>query len=553
MNSARPIAPADTVYGTLLAATTRYADRPFLHMPRSALGPDSANAVTLTYRDTTAAVEALRVGWQRAGYGCGHRVALLLENRLEFFLHFLALNALGVSVVPLHHELPLADVIYRLAHSESSALVTLPEHRALATAAVTRCPGVVLVEAGDTPRQARIHAASSLPAGGGLDVEATILYTSGTTGQPKGCLLTNEYFLELGDLYINQGGLAEVRPGRERLITPLPVSHMNAMVCSFMAMLMSGGCLIQLDRFHPASWWQSVRESNATIVHYLGVMPAILLGLPVAANDDFGSQVRFGFGAGVDPRHQSAFERRFRFPLIEGWAMTETGAGGCIIANREPRHVGARCFGRAPARLDYRIVDNEGSAVASGKPGELLVRAAGQNPRRGFFAGYYKDEAATREAWAGGWFHTGDIVRVDDAGNFYFVDRLKNIIRRSGENIAAAEVEGALLRDPAILNCAVAPVPDEVRGEEVMACILLKDGETPSDDCAAAIHERCGQLLAYYKTPGYIAFVNQLPLTPAAKLQRGLLKALCAELLAEGKAVDLRGRKRRPGVPQAHQ
>ena len=112
--------------------------------------------------------------------------------------------------------------------------------------------------------------------------------------------------------------------------------HMNAMACSTMGMMMSGGCIIQLDRFHPKSWWETVSATKASIIHYLGVMPAILLNMSRDDNEVTG-HVRFGFGAGVNPRHHQPFEDRFGFPLIEGWAMTESGCAGAIIANKEPR------------------------------------------------------------------------------------------------------------------------------------------------------------------------------------------------------------------------
>ena len=160
--------------------------------------------------------------------------------------------------------------------------------------------------------------------------------------------------------------------------------------------------------------------------------------------------MRFGFGAGVDRRHHAPFEQRFGFPLLEAWAMTETGAGAVVIANREPRHVGTELLRpRRSARVQWRLVDDDGDDVPTGEPGELLVRAAGADPRRGFFSGYLKDEAATAEAWADGWFHTGDMVRRDADGQLYFVDRRKNVIRRSGENISAVEVESVLRPAPA--------------------------------------------------------------------------------------------------------
>ena len=129
------------------------------------------------------------------------------------------------------------------------------------------------------------------------DRECALLYTSGSTGQPKGCMLSNEYFLGFGRWYRDVGGYCDLKPGKERLLTPLPLVHMNAMAVSTMGMLMTGGCLIQLDRFHPATWWQTVAQSGATFVHYLGVLPAILLALP-ETDTETAHQVKFGFGAG---------------------------------------------------------------------------------------------------------------------------------------------------------------------------------------------------------------------------------------------------------------
>jgi acyl-coenzyme A synthetase/AMP-(fatty) acid ligase len=275
-------------------------------------------------------------------------------------------------------------------------------------------------------------------------------------------------------------------------------------------------------------------------------MPAMLLAMPATKHDDFSAQVRFGFGAGVDPRHHTSFEQRFGFPLIEAWSMTETGAGACIAAAHEPRHVGERCFGRAGAALQYRLVDESDNDVPPGQPGELLVRSTEGDGRRGFFSGYVRDPVATEQAWRDGWFHTGDVVRVDAQGSFFFVDRRRNIVRRSGENIAALEVENALAAIAGVRLAAVAPVPDELRGEEVMACIVLTDGIAANRDIAEAIFDAARSRLAYFKAPGYIAFVDELPRTSSEKPQRGRLKQLCAELLARGAVHDFRERKKRP-------
>ena len=173
------------------------------------------------------------------------------------------------------------------------------------------------------------------------------------------------------------------------------------------------------------------------------------------------------------------------------------------------------------------------------------MRRAGREPRRGFFAGYYKDDAATSQAWAGGWFHTGDLVRSGEGGSFFFVDRSKNIVRRSGENIAATEVESALQTHADVAACAVCPLADDVRGEEVFAFVVLRPQIPASLDTAIRLQIHCQRLLAYYKAPAYVAFRTELPHTASQKLARAQIKALAAAAAASAQAFDLRHLKKR--------
>jgi acyl-CoA synthetase (AMP-forming)/AMP-acid ligase II len=538
------------VSGTVARAFARsaamYGDRAWLEVLPETAQAYGIEARSWSYSQAASQVTALRAQYAAAGYGHGHRAGLLLLNRPEFLLHWIALNGLGVSVVPINADWRSAELEYLIGHSEIAVAACLPE-RAADLAAAARAAGRQLALTG--PAGGALARVAQPPpfAGRAPDsaTECALLYTSGTTGRPKGCILPNEYFLWAGEWYATIGGLCAVRTASERMITPLPMTHMNAMAYSAMCMMLAGGCLILLDRFHPSSWWDSVRASDATIVHYLGVMPAMLLGAAPSA-DDRRHRVRFGFGAGVNARHHADFEQRFGFPLLEAWAMTETGAGAVMIANREPRHVGTTCFGKAEPQIECRIVDDHGRDAVAGAPGELLVRRAGDRPRFGFFAGYLKDEAASSDAWAGGWFHTGDLVTRDADGLFRFVDRKKNVIRRSGENISAVEVESVLSQHPAVAAVGVSAVPDPVRGDEVFASVVLR-AAAPADagELARQIAQFCLARLAYYKAPGYIAFCERLPLTPTEKIQRGQLKQLGEQLLRQGRSVDLRPMKRR--------
>ena len=539
------MAPPVSVHDAFVATVGEFSSSEFLHVTSHTARAYGRGEWQCTYGEAKIEVEALRAAYAAAGYGSGHRVALVFDNRPEFFMHFLALNALGVSAVPVGSGLQHEEKSYLLGHSDVCLVVSVDAHVDAIQSACESVPRVLPVVAAESFDGLPAAKGGRNEDSAGLSSEAAMLYTSGTTGRPKGCMLSNAYFLEMGSWYLGLGALCAIEAGSERLITPLPTNHMNAMTCSFMAMLMSGGCLIQLDRFHPSTWWSSVRESEASILHYLGVMPAMLLNMPESSADDFSNQVKFGFGAGVDARHQERFEKRFGFPLTEAWGMTETGAGACTIVSREPRHVGTRCIGFFGEGMQYKLVGEDGRECPTGEPGELLVRSSGEDPRSRFFSGYYKDPEATQAAWEGGWFHTGDVVRQGEDGSLFFVDRSKNIVRRSGENIAAVEVEGVLFRNPLIENCAVAPVEDEIRGEEVMALIELKAGVGPSRETVEEIFDACRGHLAYYKVPGYVGFLSRLPLTPSQKVKRGEVKKLCRELVGAGDCFDLRSRKKR--------
>lgn len=521
----------------------QHPDNEFLHIPASARKHYATpGPLTLKYGETLTWIDEQVERYRDAGYRAGMRVALLLENRPEFFVHFFALNALGISVVPLNADSRPHEIAYVAEHSEIVLAIGIDATRPLLHAALQDKVPVADANASALPLIESTGHRMTAPS---LDNECAILYTSGTTGKPKGCILDNRYFLSIGEIYITEGGLCEVRPGVERLITPLPLFHMNALACSTMAMVLSAGCVIQLDRFHPRSWWADVAQSGATIVHYLGVMPAILLGMET--DQSITHSVRFGYGANVDPKHQQVFEQRFGFPLVEGWAMTETGGAVVVASSREPRHAGTRCFGRPRSGMEVKLVDAEYNEVATGVPGHMLVRREGSRPRLGFFRGYLKDDAATQAAWQHDWFHTGDIVRRGDDGSLHFVDRQKNIIRRSGENIAALEVEACLLDHPDVRQTAVIAAPDSLRDEEVMACVIVSPETVRDETTARAVQAWCLERLAYYKAPGYVAFVDALPVTSTNKVQKTQLAAFGADPLNAPECFDLRAFKKRVG------
>ncbi len=534
----------ETIGEIWAAAVAAHGARPFLAIPANPARDYHPGGLELSYAAADTEVQRLIRAYGQAGYGPGHRVALLLENRPEHVLHRLALNCLGASCVPVNPDYRPAEIAYLLEHSEPQLLLTLQARQAQVAAALAMSdhkPHHQFVETGDAPpvpQRAR--------SGVGItpQSEAQILYTSGTTGRPKGCILSHGYEVASGARYAGLPGRAALRPAMERIYNPLPLYHVNSGIVSLLGAVLTGNCQIQPDRFHPERWWHEVIETRATIIHYLGVVIQMLLKREPAAIDR-GHQVGFGFGAGVEPQLHAEFEARFGFPLLEVWGMTEMVR---VLADAiEPRQVGTRAFGRPYPGVDVRVVDADDRDVPAEEPGEMLLRHSAATPRRGAFSGYLKDVAETEKSWRGGWFHTGDTVTRATDGMLHFVDRKKNIIRRSGENIAAAEIEALLLTHPAVLQTAVMAVVDEVREEEVLACVVLKSG-APDRAMAERLFALCHEQLAYYKAPGWIWFARALPMTGTQKIQKHSIFPDHADPRAAPGMIDLRALKRREKV-----
>jgi acyl-CoA synthetase (AMP-forming)/AMP-acid ligase II len=533
-----------TVFDAFLATAEAAPDNVFLCAPPAPGRAYHPDGIELSYGQTREAVAALEAAYAGAGYGHGHRVALLLENRPEFFFHYLALNALGVSIVPINPDYRHDEMLYQMDHSEADLAVVIGSRVGqLEAVARERAKPLPVVDADRLPAALPKPGAAPRAAEPGLDTEASLLYTSGTTGQPKGCVLTNFYYLNAGAWYRDLGGRLRIERGRERFLNPLPLFHMNAQAVTATCAILTANCLAQPDRFSPSRWWKDVVASKATIIHYLGVMPPLLLNQPEAP-EEHQHHVKFGLGAGVEPELHPVFEKRFGFPLVEVWGMTETGR---IYSDcHEPRQITTRAFGRPWGGLEACVVDDADREVPRGTEGELVVRWGGpEGPRHGFFAGYLKNAPATEEAWRDGWFHTGDVVRQMPDDMLVFVDRKKNIIRRSGENIAAAEVEACLQAHEAVAQVAVIAAPDEVREEEVMACIVPMAGVAADRALAEGVQDWCLARLAYFKAPGWVLFVESLPTTGTQKVQKAQIFPRGVDPRRQPAAIDLRGRKRR--------
>lgn len=508
----------DSLYDRFRASAQAFGKKPFLAVP-GRLAEAWEVPRELGYGEVLARADALKAQYADQGVGEGERVALAFESRPEFVCHYLALNALGACVVPLNTDLTVAELSYQLGHSGCGAVVGLPALRALLASAIEATGRSIPLSTSGPEGLRRLQR----PAGSGtavhanpLDRRAAILYTSGTTGRPKGCVLTNTYLQVAADYARQLPPHLAFQVGADRQMNPLPLYHMNAINTLGVA-IVTGSCYVMPGRFSATHWWSDIADTRTTRFKYLGIMIPALLGQPETERDRH-SGVRVAFGAGVDPVLHERFEQRFGVPLIEVWGMTETGRFMCV--DREPRQIHTRACGRPLEGLQARIVDDAGREVPDGEVGELVVRHSAQDPRHGFFSGYLDDAAATEAAWAGGWFHSGDLCTRAPDGLFTFVDRKKNIVRRSGENISSAEVEAVLAASPLVKQVAVMAVPDELRDEEVLACVIPAEGTTCDRSLALALHAFAAERLAYYKPPGWVCFMDELPITGTQKVQK---------------------------------
>ncbi len=453
-----------------------------------------------------------------AGIKPGDRVGLMCSNRAEFLEIFLGCAWLGAITVMINVASRGPQLRHILSNSGARLLVmeaellSAFEHVVLKDlaleriwligglarapfdrVAVTEVPPPTTPIAPDTTDPAQLLA---------------ILYTSGTTGPSKGVCCPHAQYFWWG---INGVRNLEIREG-DVLCTSLPLFHSNALGTFFQALL-SGSTLVAELRFSASRFWQSLIDHRATAAYVLGAMVPILLSRKPTPQER-NHKVRCGLGPGVPANLHVAFEERTGIRLIDGYGSTETNfVIGSTTAAQRPGSMGRVCEG-----YRARVLDAHGNEVPSGEAGELALYA---NDPLAFATGYFAMPDKTAEAFRNGWFHSGDRVIRDADGHFRFVDRLKDAIRRRGENISSFEVEQVLLSHPDVGTAAVFPVASELAEEEVMAAIVRRPGSRLTE---SALAEFCRPRLAHFAVPRFIEFVDTLPMTENGKVQKYKLR-----------------------------
>jgi crotonobetaine/carnitine-CoA ligase len=352
--------------------------------------------------------------------------------------------------------------------------------------------------------------------------ELAVMYTSGTTARPKGVRVTAGNYVFAGEVY---AAAMRVQPG-DRVLTVLPLFHANAQYYSVMGALVSGATILLMPRFSAGGWPEQAQRHHATLANLFAAPLRMLLSRGALEGWSGGDLRAVMFAQNLTDAEVARWDALTGVPLVQGYGMTETIGPPLMNSLGEPRRASA--VGRPVLGYRVRLVDPDGAPVAPGEPGQLLV--AGE-PGLSLMAGYLDDPEATAAAVRDGWLHTGDILRLDPDGLYSFVDRDKDMIKRAGENVAASEVESVLLDHPAVTDVAVFGIPDAVRDEEIVACVVA--GE---DVSAEALQAWCAERLAKFRVPGRIRLVDELPRTSVGKIQKHVLRT---RFLADGDGLAL--------------
>jgi len=489
------------------------------------------------------------------GIGRADPVALIATNSDVAALVFLACARLGAVFVPLNPAATSADLEYLLGHARPKLILVQPADlersaevaRGVAPRAQVLSLAGFGLEASDAPALAELlarlaqeamraaEARTDVAAGaaedrGHADDPVVVIYTSGTTGFPKGVVHTQRTYILAAEGFVAR---MHLQPD-DRLLTALPFFHINALFYSLGGALAAGGALITTARFSASQFWTLAAETGATEFNFLAAVGNILMNRPRSEYDPRHRLAKL-YGGPISERMHRVFREEFNVPmLVEGYGMTEI-PGACCNPFAGPHKAGS--IGRPAIHPNYpgefsqlRVVDEEGRDLPVGAVGELVVRT----PM--LFKEYLHDPAQTAAAFRDGWFLTGDLVRRDEDGYFYFVARKKDIIRRRGENISGAELDRIISDHPQVAEAAAIGVPAELGEEEILVVVVPKAGGLSPQE----LIEWCRGRLAPMKVPRFVTLAEALPHTPSHRVAKHRLKS-DAGLIARAYDAERRG------------
>jgi len=470
-----------------------------------------------TYADTLDRVRSRAQALRNLGVKQGDHVLVWLPNGPECLATWFAVNYLGAVYVPLNtayrggvleHAIGLSDATVGVVHAELLSRMSTVNLAALATVVVlhgrpdTMLPGVTL------------HGAEALDATpGALDLARPVapwdpqcvIYTSGTTGPSKGVLTS---YVQLHE----SGTCMPLATHDDRFLVTLPLFHAGCTIGIY-RMLTLGGSIVLVGGFSTDAFWKTVVENRVTSFLLLGVMAGFLMKR-ATQGDERTEHLKWVLAVPLDD-DGIAFGKRFGVQVVTAYNMTETSTP--LISELNPTLVGS--CGTPRAGVEVRLVDENDCEVPVGQVGELVART---DMPWSMNSGYYKNPEATARAWRNGWFHTGDAFRRDEGGNYFFVDRMKDAIRRRGENISSFEVEAEVCAHPAVREAAAVAVPSEIAEDEVLVAVSLAQGVTLDPaELIAFLRPR----MAHFMIPRYVRIVDDLPKTPTQKVQKHVIRS----------------------------
>jgi long-chain acyl-CoA synthetase len=494
---------------TLTQATATYPDRAAVRLDQH----------LLRYRDLDEA-SARAASWLLGrGITVGDRVCLMLPNVPEFPELYYGILRAGAIVVPMNPLLKAREVAYYL--TDSRAVLALAWHGVAGEAAEgAKRAGtdLVIIEPGELAGTLGSCAPAPAIADRSPSDTAVILYTSGTTGQPKGAELTHSNLLR--NIEVTSRTLLRVRP-EDVILGALPLFHSFGQVVGMGCALTSGACLTLLPRFDPGRALEVIKRDGVTVLPGVPTMyAAILHSTGGSAGDAASLRLCVSGGAAMPVELLRGFEKEFGCMILEGYGLSETSPVASFNHPDRPRKPGT--IGQPISGVDMRIQDDEGTLLPAGEVGEIAIR--GHN----VMTGYWRLPEETAEVLADGWFRTGDLGRMDSDGYFSIVDRKKDMIIRGGLNVYPREVEEVLYEHPAVAEAAVIGIPHEMLGEEVAAAVTLKPGASATPD---ELREHVKGQIAAYKYPRYVWIAAELPHGDTGKI---LKRAIVVPALSQG-------------------